>query len=74
MMMCNVGKVDRIVRLLSAIVLIGGALYFIPAVVPKTLILIASVLLLASAWTGVCFFYKMLGWTTAKPVLVQPNK
>jgi hypothetical protein len=65
-MMCNVGKVDRIVRVLSGIVLIGVALYFIPSTIPKTLLLTAAVLLVLSGWVGVCYVYKMLGIATAK--------
>ena len=65
MILCNVGKVDRIVRVLFSIVMIGGALYFIPTPVPKTLVLVAAVLLLASGWFGVCYVYKLLGISTA---------
>ena len=65
-MMCNVGKMDRAVRMLSGIVLIGGVLYFVPASVPKTLLLIAAVLLLASGWFGVCFIYRALGISTSR--------
>ena len=66
-MLCNVSPVDRIVRLLFAIVLIGTALYFIPAPLPKTLLLTAAVLLLASAWFGICYVYKIVGISTARP-------
>jgi len=65
-MLCNVGKLDRIVRALFAIVLIGSAVYFVPSPMPKTLLLAASVLFLASAWSGVCYVYKLLGISTAK--------
>ena len=66
-MICNVGTLDRVVRGLFSVVLIGGALYFIPAPVPKTLLLTAAVLLLASARYGVCFVYKIIGISTARP-------
>jgi len=66
-MMCNMSILDRVVRALCATVLIGSALYFIPTPVPKTVALTAAVLLLSSAWTGVCYVYKMLGISTAKP-------
>jgi len=64
-MICNVGKIDRIVRGLLSIVLIGAALYFIPTAIPKMLILTVAVSLLMSAWYGVCFVYKILGVSTA---------
>jgi hypothetical protein len=63
-MLCNVSKLDRVVRGLSAIVLMGAALYFVPSPIPKTLLLAASVLLLASAWSGVCYIYKLFGIST----------
>ncbi len=66
-MICNVGKVDRVVRVLFSIVMIGGALYFIPTPIPKTLVLIAAMLLLASGWAGVCLIYRILGMSTAPP-------
>ncbi len=66
-MICNVGKMERVVRVLFSIVMIGAALYFIPTPVPKTLVLVAAVLLLASGWFGVCFVYKILGISTAGP-------
>ena len=65
-MICNVGKIDRIVRALTSIVLIGGALYFISTPIPKILVLTVAVSLLMSAWYGVCFVYKFLGISTAK--------
>lgn len=65
--MCNVGKLDRIVRALFAILMIGVALYFVPTMIPKTLLLIASVLLLMSAWFGVCYMYRIFHFSTAKP-------
>jgi hypothetical protein len=66
-MLCNVSKLDRVVRALCAIVLIGSAVYFVPAPVPKTLMLTVAVLLLASAWSGVCYVYKILGISTVRP-------
>jgi hypothetical protein len=65
-MICNVGKIERVVRVLFGIVMIGGTLYFVPTVIPKTLLLIAAVFLLASGWFGVCYVYKMLGISSAK--------
>jgi hypothetical protein len=70
-MMCNVGKIDRVVRVLFSIVMIGGALYFIPTALPKTLVLIAAMLLLTSGWVGVCLIYKLLGISTAGPKVPQ---
>jgi uncharacterized membrane protein YccC len=64
-MICNVGKIDRIVRGLLAIVLIGAALYFIPTVIPKVLLLAVAVSLLMSAWYGVCYVYRFFGISTA---------
>jgi hypothetical protein len=72
-MVCNVGKIDRIVRALTSIVLIGAALYFIPTTIPKVLLLAAAVSLLMSAWYGVCFVYKFLGVNTAPSVKVPEN-
>jgi len=66
-MMCNVSKMDRVVRFLFSIVIIGGALYFVPTAIPKTLLLIAGVFLLTSAAFGVCAIYRALGISTAKP-------
>ena len=65
-MICNVSKIDRIVRALLAVVLIGAALYFIPTAVPKVLLLTVAVLLLLSSWYGVCYVYKFLGLNSAK--------
>ena len=67
MILCNVSKLDRVVRALFAVVMIGTTLYFVPTVLPKTLLLIAAVLLLMSAWFGVCLIYRALGISTAKP-------
>jgi len=67
LMICNVSKVDRVTRVLLAIVCIGAALYFVPTAVPKTLLLTAAILLLTSAWFGVCYLYRILGVSTAKP-------
>jgi uncharacterized membrane protein len=66
-MICNVGKTDRIVRALTAVVLIGVALLFIPTVLPKVVVLGAAVLLLLSAWFGVCYVYKLFGTSSAQP-------
>jgi uncharacterized membrane protein len=66
-MMCNVGKADRIVRVLFSIVVIGGALYFVPTALPKTLLLAVGVFLLMSGWFGVCYIYRIFGISTAKP-------
>ena len=69
--MCNVSQVDRAVRVLFAIVLIGAAVYFIPTPVPKTLALVTALGLIASAWSGVCYLYKIAGISTAKPKPAQ---
>jgi hypothetical protein len=60
-MVCNVGKTDRIVRAMLAVVLIAAALMVIPTVLPKVLVLTIAVLLLLSAWFGICFLYKAMG-------------
>ena len=65
-MLCNVNPVDRAVRVLFAIVLIGAAVYFIPTPVPKTIALAAALGLIISAWTGVCYLYKILGISSAR--------
>jgi hypothetical protein len=72
-MICNVGKIDRVVRALLSIVLIGAALYFIPTPISKTLVLVVAVSLLMSAWYGVCFVYKLFGITTAPAEKVPQN-
>jgi hypothetical protein len=64
-MICNVGKTDRVVRALTAVVLISFALLFIPTTTPKILLLIAATLLLLSAWFGVCMLYRLFGLSTA---------
>ena len=61
MIVCNVGKVDRAVRALSAVVLIALALVFVPTTLPKVLLLGIGVFLLLSAWFGVCLIYRILG-------------
>lgn len=66
-MLCNLSNLDRVVRVLCAIVLIGAAVYLVPSPVPKTLLLAAAVLLLTSAWFGICYIYKLLGISTAQP-------
>jgi hypothetical protein len=66
-MVCNVGHVDRVVRALSAIVVIALTLLFVPTATPKIILLTISVLLLLSAWFGVCFIYRILGMSSAKP-------
>ncbi len=68
-MICNVGKIDRLVRGLLAVVLIATALYFVPTMVPKTLLLTVAVLLLLSAWFGVCFIYRFLGLNSSPKAL-----
>jgi len=70
MIVCNVGSVDRVVRALSAVVLIALALLFVPTVLPKVVLLAISVFLLLSAWFGVCMIYRVLGFNSApKPKL-----
>jgi hypothetical protein len=65
-MVCNVSTVDRVVRFLAGVVLIAFALLFIPTMLPKVIILTAAALLWASAMFGVCYVYKLLGFSTAK--------
>jgi hypothetical protein len=52
---------------LFAVVLIGSVVYFVPSPVPKTLLLATAILLLTSAWFGICYIYKLLGISTARP-------
>lgn len=66
-MVCNVSKIDRIVRTLLAVILIAGVLLFVQTTLPKVLILTAAILLLLSAWFGVCYLYRLIGFSTAKP-------
>ena len=63
-MICNVGKLDRTVRALTSIVLIGAALYFVQTTIPKILLLAVAVSLLMSAWYGVCYVYRIFGFST----------
>ena len=66
-MLCNLSNLDRVVRVLFAVVLIGSVVYFVPSPVPKTLLLATAILLLTSAWFGICYIYKLLGISTARP-------
>lgn len=63
-MVCNVGTLDRVVRALVAVVLIGGALYFAPLNVYKTPILFLAMLFVLSASFGVCYVYRLFGMST----------
>jgi len=65
-MMCNVGKIDRIVRLLAGVVLISVALLFVPTTIPKVLLLGVALLFWASAWYGVCYIYRIIGISSHK--------
>ncbi len=65
-MVCNVGNVDRVVRALVAVVVIAAALLFVPTTIPKVLLLGISIALLLSASFGVCYFYRLLGWSSSK--------
>jgi len=66
-MVCNVGGVDRVVRILVGIVLTGGSLFFLPFGVTKVTLLVVAALSLASAWFGFCFINRYLGINTAAP-------
>jgi hypothetical protein len=73
-MLCNVGHVDRIVRFLAGVVLIAFGLLFVPSVVPKIVLFIMALVLWASAVFGVCYFYRLIRFSTAKtstPVVPQ---
>jgi hypothetical protein len=72
-MMCNVGKIDRVVRFLVGVVLIAFGLLFVPSVVPKILLFAAALLSWASAWFGVCYLYRLLRITTSKPAPSEPQ-
>ena len=64
--MCNVGSTDRWVRFMLGIVIIGGTLYFVNTLLPKTLLLAVAMFFISTAGFGVCHIYKMLGISTAK--------
>ena len=64
-MTCNVGGVDRVVRVLVGIVLTGLSLYFFPMGVTKISLLIVAILSFASAWYGFCFINRYFGINTA---------
>jgi hypothetical protein len=64
-MVCNVGGVDRVVRVLVGIVLAGVALYFFPLGITKVVLLTVAASSLATAWFGFCFINKFFGINTA---------
>jgi Protein of unknown function (DUF2892) len=65
-MICNVGGVDRIVRVLVGILLTAGAFFLFPTGVEKAGALTVAALLFASAWFGICFINRLLGVNTAR--------
>ena len=69
-MICNVGGVDRIVRVLVGIVLTAGAIVLNPSLTTKVSLLVVATASLATAWFGFCFINKMLGINTAHPSAV----
>ena len=66
-MVCNVGGVDRVVRVLVGIVLAGVAVYFFPlgVTITKVVLLTIAASSLATAWFGFCFINKFFGINTA---------
>ncbi len=72
-MMCNVGGVDRVVRILVGVVLTGGAIFLIPNGATKISLLVVAALSFASAWFGFCFINKMMNFNTAKPQPIQQD-
>lgn len=72
-MVCNVGTLDRVVRALFALVLMGAALIVTPINRHKIPLLIAGMLFFLSASFGVCFVYRMFGFSTAKTLKTPPN-
>jgi hypothetical protein len=66
-MVCNVGGIDRIVRVLVGALLTVGAFMVFPGVMYKTIALVTAASLFATAWFGFCFINKMLGVNTARP-------
>ena len=65
-MTCNVGGVDRTVRILVGIVFTGAAFYAFPSAVTAGSFLVIAGLSFASAWYGFCFVNKFFGINTAK--------
>lgn len=71
-MICNVGGIDRIVRVLVAIVLISSAFLVFPNLLLKSVAFVIAGLLLLNAWMGFCYVYKLLGVSTAaRPIAKQ---
>jgi hypothetical protein len=66
-MECNVGGVDRVVRILVGVLLTGLAIFFFPSAITKTVLLVIAASALGTAWFGFCFINKMLGINTANP-------
>jgi len=72
-MTCNVGGVDRAVRVLVGVILTPVAMFLFPGMVSKVALLTLALLSFVSAWYGFCFINKFLGINTAKTVAV-PTK
>ena len=57
-MKCNVGKTDRTIRMIIALLIAAAGLYF------KSWWGLVAILPMATAYTGFCFLYSLLGIST----------
>ena len=66
-MVCNVGGIDRIVRILIGIILTASALFFVRSHAIRISLFAVALGSFASAWFGICFINRLLGINTAHP-------
>ena len=65
-MVCNVGGVDRVVRVLVGVIMATSSIMIAHSEATRLSLLAVSGLSLASSWFGICFINKLLGINTAK--------
>ncbi|MFA5975713.1 MAG: DUF2892 domain-containing protein [Elusimicrobiota bacterium] len=63
---CNVGGIDRVVRVLVGIILTALGLFFLSSPISRVSALVVAALCLVTAWFGFCYINKLLGVNTAK--------
>jgi multidrug transporter EmrE-like cation transporter len=66
---CNVGRADRIARLLGGMVLIGIAFWGVLATTAAIGLGVAGAVLVGTAAVGFCPLYRLLGLSTCSPSL-----
>ncbi len=64
-MKCNMGKVDRIIRIVIGILLIAG-LFFVSGTLLKAILGIIGLVMILTAATGFCPLYVPFGISTCK--------